>query len=281
MRFRTLAILVLALFTVACDEPPAAPPSDLHPVSVRIDGPNQITVPLAVQYTAIQTWSDGSVRDVTARAQWTSSNPAVLFVNVAGLGRAMATGEVGLTARFDQLTSQPKSVRVAPSKPEWDGIYTLTIGGGTCEGIRPLPPELRERQYTATLRQLALGLSGSVVGIESGEFNGQIFNPQVRFTFLNFVPLGRRRQRAATTESLPGDVQFVSYRKAAYSSTRGFIEVLPDSSRFVVTGEAVTTITPSGFAGTFIGSLALYEPSRDILLGVCSSSSHSFRLFRR
>jgi hypothetical protein len=281
MRNDATAILVLAIFVAACDdEPPTAgPPADLRTISVRIDGPAQVTVPAAVQFTAVQTWFDGSMQDVTARAQWTSSNPAVLSVN-AGFATALAGGEVGLTAQLDGLTSQPKSVRVMSLVSEWDGIYTLTVGGGACNESLPLPPELRQRTYTASVQQSGLFLAGEVQRV--GGFGGHILNPQVRFTFdTTGQPAGRRVRQASAREIVPGGIQLVSYRKAAYSSSPGFTERLPNSTHLVVSGEAITTISSSGFTGTLNGALWLYGGSRHDLLGVCRSSSHGFSLVRR
>lgn len=282
MRQDAIAILVLATFVLACDDergPNPGPPADLRPISVRIDGPTQVTPPAEVQFTAVQTWSDGSTRDVTASAQWTSSNPAVLSVS-AGLARALASGEVGLTVQVGPLTSQPRSVRVVPSIPEWNGTYRLTVGGTACGGSMPISIELRERTYTAVVRQDALTLFAEVRGV--GVIVGRILNPQVQFSFSLFRAFGRRVQRAAATETFPGGIQLVSYRRVAYpSGPLGFIEVLPNSDWLVITGEAVTTLSPSGFAGTLSGAISQYESRGTKLRGVCSSSSYGFTLVRQ
>ena len=278
MSSNEITIFFLAFVVVACDEkraPIPGPPPDLQPVAVRIDGPSQVTLPAEVLFTAVQIWSDGSMRDVTASAQWTSTNPLVLSVK-AGVATALAGGEVALTVAVEQLTSQPKSVRVVPSKPEWDGTYTLTVGGGDCSPSLPLPTELRQRTYTAVIRQSSLVLSGSVANV--GTFGGQILNPKVRFVFFGIGALGQRTSAMPTD----GGIQRVSYRRVAYDGTEvAFMEVLPDSNRLLISGEASTTISSSGFVGTFNGSLALYEPSRRTLLGVCTSSSHGFSLVRK
>jgi hypothetical protein len=107
MRTSAIAILVLAGFGVGCDDEPAGPPFNIRQLSVRVDGPAQISPPAEAQFTAVQTMSDGSTRDVTAMAKWTSSNPSVLSVK-AGLAKALAGGEVGLTAELEgRVTSQP------------------------------------------------------------------------------------------------------------------------------------------------------------------------------
>ena len=257
-----ITILILAIFAVACDDKPQAttgPPPGLRAISVRIDGPTQVTPPEEVQFTASQTWSDGSTRDVTASAQWTSSNPAVLSVS-AGLTKALAGGEVGLTVQVGPLTSQPRAVRVVPSIPEWNGTYRLTVGGTECSGSMPISIELRQRTYTPFVRQNGLTLT---VEAQPGFIVGQILNPQVRFSFSRFFP-SRVAERASATEMLPGGFQFVSYRRAAYGGgPEGFIEVLPNSDWLVITGEAITTLSPSGFAGTLNGAISRYRTPRN------------------
>jgi hypothetical protein len=282
MRNDVIAILVLAIVVVACEDeapPTAGPPAALRPISVRIDGPtSMLSLGAEVQFTALQSWSDGSARDVTATAQWTSTNPLVLSVS-AGRARPLAAGEVGLTAQVEQLISQPRPVRVVPTGPEWEGQYTLTIGGGACNASLPLPPELRQRTYTASLHQAELMLYGSVRNV--GDFGGHILNPQVRFTFDRVLPFGRRAQRASASEVFKAVIRLASYRNVAYSGQRGFVEVLPDRNHLIVTGDVSATMSPSGFAGTLNGALSLYETSRHTLLGVCSSTSHGFSLVRR
>ena len=293
MRHHAIAILGLVMF-VACsdDDPPASgPPVNLRPISVRIAGPAQVTLPAEVQFTALQMWSDGSTRDVTARAQWTSSNSSVLSVS-GGLARTLASGEAGLTAQVEQLISQPKAVRVVPLKPEWEGTYTLTIGGGPCNESQPLPHELRQRSYTATLQQNGLTLTGTVSNV--GGFEGRIINPEARFTLYRARSLSRRVRKASITGMLPFSnarvesavarheprLHMPTVRRAAYSGTEPeFVEVL-GARRLVIYGQAVTTMSPSGFAGILDGALALHEPAEGFI-GVCASSSHGFTLVRR
>ena len=281
MRNNAIAILVVALLSVACDDKPAAttgPPFGLRAIAVRIDGPAQVTPPEEVRFTAIQTWSDGTTRDVTEIAQWTSTNPSVLSVS-AGLARALASGEVGLTIQVGPLTSQPRAVRVVPAIAEWNGTYRLTVGGEACREDTPISIELRQRTHTVAVRQDGLRLTAEV-----GSYVfmvGQILNPQVRFSFSRFSPFGRRAERASAMESSAGGVRFVSVRSVAYpGGPDGFIEVLPNRDWLVITGDAITTMSASGFTGTLNGALSQYEPGGTRLRAVCSSTSHGFSLVR-
>ena len=260
--------IFLALVVVGCgdERPDIGPPPDLRAVSIRIDGPQQLTASAAVQFTAVQTWSDGSTYDVTANAQWTSTNPSVLSIS-AGRATGLAGGEVGLTASLANLTSQPKAVRVVPVRPEWDGLYTLTIGGGPCNDALPLAQEFRQRTYIATVRQTGLTLSVTVTNV--GGFEGRIINPEARFTIFQARGLSRRVLKAS----------IVPVRRAAYSGEEpGFVEIV-NLHRLVIGGQAVTTMSSSGFSGTLDGSISVQL--RGQLLGVCTSSSHGFTLVRR
>ena len=277
------AFLVLALLVAGCNEDPdVGPPADLRAISIRVEGPGDVT--RSAQFTAVQTWSDGSNRDVTAAAQWTSTNPAVLSVS-AGLATALTAGQVDVRAQFEQLNSQPRAVRVVPVANEWDGSYALTIGA-MCGAATLLPPDLRQREYTALIQQS--GLSLFVVVPKVGEFGGQIVNPQVTFSISNLRPFARPRGRALVTPDLSGVIRFVASRDEPriYRARYGvppvsLMEVLPDGRRLVMSGSVVTTMSPSGFSGTLNGSVSLYQPSDPNLLAACTSSSHLFTLTRK
>ena len=289
-RVRSLkAFPVLAIFLVACDDETIKPP-DLRPLAIRIDGPQVVTAPAQVQFSAFQTWSDGSSRDVTAAAQWTSTNPSVLSIS-AGRATASAIGEVSLTAQFEPFTSQPRNVFVLPATPEWNGAYTLSVGGGPCDG--ELPESLRHRRYSAFVQQNALNLNVVAQGVGServGSFSGRIINPQVSFVLIQVAP--RRFRRALRTEQFPHQIRLAAtanerdfapprYWRYAYDGTEEpFMERLPNGNRLVVRGQAATTMSPSGFVGTLNGSLVLYEPSRSNILAACTSTSHEFALLR-
>ena len=279
MRTYVIAVLVLAILGIACDEKPAGPPFDLRSLSVRVDGPAQITPPAETQFTAVQTLSDGSTRDVTAIAKWTSSNPSVLSVS-AGLAKAITGGEVGLTAEVEgrvggRVTSQPKAVQVVPLTAEWEGAYTLSIAAGPCITPLPLPAEVRQRTYPARIRQSGLNLTVSVSNV--GEFGGRVINPRARFSMSTALTLSRGVRRVSLTDRNEPRFSIPTLWNVAYWEPPGFVERY-GGYRFVITGEAITEMSPRGFTGPLNGVLALYEPTNGILIGTCTSSSHAFSL---
>ena len=67
---------VLAILAAACHDPDkgnGGVPLPPRPVAISISGPGEVTHPAPAQFTALQIWSDGSSIDVTAGAQWTST----------------------------------------------------------------------------------------------------------------------------------------------------------------------------------------------------------------
>ena len=280
-------LVVIAICMAACgdDDPdddidtgPGGPPT---PLSIRIDGPSRVAPLAQVQFKVLQTWSNGSSRDVTARATLTSSNPSVLSLN-AGVGTGVAAGEVGLTAHFEGFASQRKTVFVIPISSEWNGAYSLTVGGGACSNS--MPPELRQRMFTATVVQSELSLG--VMVSTFGNVAGRIFNPEARFYLANTfraINRGRMRPVAARLDG-EGRTTFrpTLFRRVAYwtAPDTSIIEPLPDGNRLVIVGEASTTMSPSGFTGTLNGALILYERNTQNQLAVCSSPLHAFVLAR-
>ena len=279
-----LLLIVIAGVVAACDKDPeddVGPGGPPRPLSIRIEGPSRVTPLVPASFRVLQTWSNGSIRDVTTGATMTSSNPSVLSLD-AGLGMPLAAGEVGLTAHFQGLASQRKTIFVIPLKPEWNGAYSLTVGGGACS--TSMPPELRQRTFTASIVQVELSLN---VGVSTfGNVAGRIFNPEARFYLANtFRALNRGRTRpvAAHLERARGTgIRPASFRRAYWTAPdTSIIEALPDGNRLVIVGEATTTMSPSGFTGTLNGALILRERDTGNQLAVCSSPAHAFVLERR
>ncbi|MGZ4710893.1 MAG: DUF4082 domain-containing protein, partial [Acidimicrobiales bacterium] len=85
------------------------------PVSVTV-GAVQGSMPKGTSQplSATETYSDGSTRDVTASAAWTSSNPAVGTVSPAGVLSGNATGSTTVTAAIDGISGSTTISVVAP-----------------------------------------------------------------------------------------------------------------------------------------------------------------------
>jgi O-glycosyl hydrolase len=94
------------------------------------------------QFTATGTYSDGSTRDVSSQAIWTSTDPAVATINASGLATALTGGTTTIAATWSGLSAgTPLTVTVPPlaivetNLP--DGVLhstysaSLTASGGT------------------------------------------------------------------------------------------------------------------------------------------------------
>ena len=77
------------------------------PVSISV-GAVQGSMPKGTSQplTATETFSDGSTKDVTSTATWTSSNPSVGTVSPAGVLSGTATGSTTVTATIDGISGQ-------------------------------------------------------------------------------------------------------------------------------------------------------------------------------
>lgn len=86
MRWRSLIVVLIAVGLGGCggSAPPAAPKATLTSIAVRPAG-GSYDVSAAQQFTATAYYSDGSSKNVTQSATWSSSNTSVATVsNSAG-----------------------------------------------------------------------------------------------------------------------------------------------------------------------------------------------------
>jgi len=78
------------------------------------------------QFVATATLSDGSILDVTALANWSSSNRSVAGISVTGLVTAASQGATSISAKYRSVAASTNltvtaaalvSITVAPSNP--------------------------------------------------------------------------------------------------------------------------------------------------------------------
>lgn len=132
------ALLMLIAVLTACSDggsparpsppppppPPVSPggPTQPSPVSLRVDGPSQVAPGGRAQYTATATLPDGSSRDVTAEATWTTTNESVLSLTGPGAITASAAGEGVVQAGLGTAPPGSHNVIVVPA-----GRFKLTV----------------------------------------------------------------------------------------------------------------------------------------------------------
>jgi hypothetical protein len=116
-------------------------PATLSSIAVTPANPN-LLAGAAQQITATGTYSDGSTKNVTSQASWTSSNTTVATMNASGLATALSAGSTTIKAALagvtgsTLLTVQAQAVAITTtSLPNGvaNAAYsaTLTASGGT------------------------------------------------------------------------------------------------------------------------------------------------------
>lgn len=138
-----LSLTVAALtFSLACERPTSTPLTLAGPtvmagaVSISIIGERQMLIGDTLKLRAIAAMSDGSTRDVSSDATWTSSNTVVCATDTAGLIVAASAGVCDISATFNSITTTASFLVVVSG---WTGDIisivvlgprTLTIGDG-------------------------------------------------------------------------------------------------------------------------------------------------------
>jgi hypothetical protein len=103
------------------------PAATLQKVTVT---PGSLTVPVgsAQQFKATGTYSDSSTTDVTSQVTWSSSNPAVVASNSAGLASTMSQGNASIIAASGKVQGQAavivSAAVAAPNFSPTAGTYT-------------------------------------------------------------------------------------------------------------------------------------------------------------
>lgn len=86
--------------------PPPQPPAPAQPASLALTGATSLqAVGETSQLTATATYPDGTTKDVTRDAQWTSSFPAIASVSTDGIVTARALGITSILLRYPVSSS--------------------------------------------------------------------------------------------------------------------------------------------------------------------------------
>jgi trimeric autotransporter adhesin len=88
-------------------------------------GGQSIPVNATQQFTAMGSYSDGSSKDITGQATWSSSASNIATVNASGMATAIASGSTSVTAAVGAITGSKSltvtpilvSISVSPSNP--------------------------------------------------------------------------------------------------------------------------------------------------------------------
>jgi len=83
-------------------------------VSIAVTPVNPtLAVPLTLQFTAMGTYNDTSVKDITATVTWASSDTTKATISATGLAKAVAGGNAKITASLNGVTSPAQTLTVA------------------------------------------------------------------------------------------------------------------------------------------------------------------------
>jgi hypothetical protein len=85
--------------------------------AVRVEGSASVEEGATAQLRALAAYSDGSTRDVSGQATWSSSRPAVANVSGTGLVTAVAAGTADVAATYQGQTGRQT---ISVGAAEWD-----------------------------------------------------------------------------------------------------------------------------------------------------------------
>jgi len=149
MKFRLICVAVVTVTNAGCGgssdlaQPSAittTPPSNTAPQSLMVDGRKSLSaIGETSQLTAIARLRDGSTRDVTSTARWSSQNISVATVSSSGLAMAIGLGAARIEVTYEeamygfQLSVTPAGTFAAVGD-------VREPGQGALAGVRVLEP---------------------------------------------------------------------------------------------------------------------------------------------
>jgi hypothetical protein len=238
-RSRFVLSAALGLSFISCGRSSTQPsPVASEPVVViarlEIVAPQQMDLGTTAQLIANAVKSDGSVENVTTRAQWTvqsSTSGAILSLTAPGLVRGIDVGRGSLTAQLGGFTADATIVVLATPSEDFRGVYTLTVAGADCRDGFPEHAEVRV--YSAAVGQTGTWLHVSLSGA-------------------NFLFGGSAFEGAVTG---PGEVLF-EIRPVSIWDYDGpdIFERLVDGIEILIGGRVLARRTPTGLLGEAYGS---------------------------
>jgi hypothetical protein len=270
---RSLVVIVLATL-VGCDsDTPTRPdPSTRSDPSTRVTG---ITVTGDASFaalnevhllTATAQLLNAPPRNVTAEAEWQSSNGRVMTVSPGGEATAVGLGTAMVTARYQSISGSLE-VTVNPRNPlePLEGLYRLRVTAAAA--CRSLPDWARQREYDARMEQ-GKGTQLSLdVELQTGfwrGFAGEITETGVGFYFGTDDPYG--------------------YNGGGFCATPCgnpyFSEGIDATRRFTLEGNAKATRHGTTISGRLHGTIRAVNPTSQATIAECPGD-HSFSLVRQ
>ena len=102
----------------------------LSSIAISPSSPNNLAVGGTQHFTAIGTFADGSLMDITSLVTWSSATANIATITAGGAATGVKTGTDKITAALSGITSQPvalnvialSAISVAPSSPANMGV---------------------------------------------------------------------------------------------------------------------------------------------------------------
>ena len=285
---RLYVVLILLATVIACDsKSPIAPtgpspaptptPAAAQVAELTIAGnPTFTALGQVRQFAATARMTDGSERDVTAEAEWLSTNLPVVSVSRTGQAVAVSLGFASISASYEKGASLDVAVMPSGDSSRISGPYRLVVTAAPV--CTTLPDSARHREYEATITQpndessrgpTELTLTVRVEPGSTPQFNGRIDGSSVSFSF----PGGDG-----------GGGFFYYYYYSPPGVPPPFSYSIDTTSLYTLTGEARGTKGSTRavqIRGTINGAVSVVEGSSAVPLVECSSAKHQFSLVRQ
>jgi len=209
--------LLATVVLLSCEKSPTGPIAAISVVRVELSVPSEIAPGTSVQLSAKAIKSDNSIEDVTAKAEWSSSNPGVLTVNAAGVANAIANGEAQVIARYARRS---------------DSAHTFVLPIGTF------------RLTGQVVTESGAGISGVTVRIISGVGEGLTASTGVFGDYALYGVGGRARIQAMKNgyRSEIGEIDVTAHRTFDF-------RLAPEGSRRNLEGTYTLTIAAGQCSG--------------------------------
>ena len=165
-------------------------------VSIAVTPPNpSIPVGLTQAFTATGTYSDGSQQNLTNSSSWTSSNPSVAGVSIAGVATGVAAGSTVIQATFGAISGST-GLNVTGSTAALVGYWKFDEGAGS------VAADSSGSGHTMTLANGPAWVTGKIGGALSANGVNQYGSvPSIDLSGTNAVTLTLWTNRTYSTAS--------------------------------------------------------------------------------
>lgn len=263
------------------------PAAQLTSIAVTPAAPS-VAIGATQQFVATAVYSDGSARDVTRSAGWTSATPAVATVNASsGIAVGVNAGNSLITAAFEGKTGSATvtvlpaklvSIAVAPANQvlnvgnSQQFLAIATFDNNTTRDITAVSTFASASPAVATIAAsggmaLARAAGATVISATSGGLTGSATLNVVPAALMSLAltpaastaPAGATRQLAAFATYSDGAVRDVTGSASFAAATPAFVSVGSTGLlTYVATGSSTITAT---FAGKSALAVATTSPA--------------------